>query len=154
MGKISETVRGTLGSEEEPFEGDVPIADVEKEICSIIDTAQKSGNRCKFVFDGFTHDTDEGFLKFIEQFGCPEWALFLTADAGTINSRWLAKNDPEGTEVPEDAQETIKADSVTNSARRQKLCVHFETFGERTSIKHMNTTTLSSIESVNKEINN
>jgi len=30
MGKITETVRGTLGSEDEPFEGDVPIAEVEK----------------------------------------------------------------------------------------------------------------------------
>ena len=30
MGKITETVRGALGSEEEPFEGDVPIAEVEK----------------------------------------------------------------------------------------------------------------------------
>ena len=44
MNKISETVRTNLSDPEgEPFEGDVPIADVEKEIVSLIDSAQKSG---------------------------------------------------------------------------------------------------------------
>ena len=84
MGKITETVRGALGSEEEPFEGDVPIAEVEKQIVADINAAQNSGQRCKFVFDGYTHETEAAFLAFIEQFGCPEFALFLTADSTTI----------------------------------------------------------------------
>jgi hypothetical protein len=103
MNAISETVKGRLGSEEEPFEGEVPIAEVETEIVNQINNAQKSGIRTKFVFDNYTHAKESEFLKFIEQFGCPEFALFLTADSTTIGSRWLAKNDPEGTEIPEEA---------------------------------------------------
>jgi len=32
MQKISESVKATLGSEEEPFEGEVPVAEVEKNL--------------------------------------------------------------------------------------------------------------------------
>lgn len=154
MAKISEAARGRLGTEEEPFEGDVPIAEVEADICALINEAKNSGRRTKFVFDGYIHATEEAFLAFIEQFGVPEFVMFLTAEAATVGARWLARNDPEGTEVPEDAQESIKADSATNSARRQQLCVHFEQFGGRVNILHLNTSQVSSIESTTKDLNN
>lgn len=36
MNKISEQVKAKLGTEEEPFEGDVPMPEVEKQICQTI----------------------------------------------------------------------------------------------------------------------
>ena len=36
MGKIAEQVKSTLGSEEEPFEGEVPIASIEKAVVDLI----------------------------------------------------------------------------------------------------------------------
>jgi len=154
MEKISEAARARLGTEDEPFEGDVPIAEVEADVAALINAGQSSGKRVKFVFDGYLHTSEEAFLKFIEQFGVPEFVLFLTAESATIGQRWLAKNDPEGTEVPEDALDQIKADSATNSARRQQLTAHFEQFGSRVNIMHLNTSLVSSIESTTKDLNN
>jgi dephospho-CoA kinase len=37
MGKIAEQVKATMGTEEEPFEGEVPIGDVEKAVVSTIE---------------------------------------------------------------------------------------------------------------------
>jgi len=39
MAKVAETVKASLGTEEEPFEGDVPMADVEKNIVATINAA-------------------------------------------------------------------------------------------------------------------
>lgn len=152
MNQIAADVKATLGSEEEPFEGEVPVADVEKAVVSKIHTAQASGKRCKFVFDGFSHSTDEAFFTFIEQFGVPEFLMCMTAEQATINERWCKKNEAE--EVGEEGTEAIKTDSSTNSARRQKFIAKFETFGGRVNILHLNTSQCSSIESTTKDLNN
>ena len=66
MAKISEEAKSRLGTEEEPFEGDVPISEVEADIVALINEAKNSGKRTKFVFDGYIHSTEEAFLTFIE----------------------------------------------------------------------------------------
>lgn len=152
MKQITENVKATLGSEEEPFEGEVPIADVEKAVSEKIRVAQSSGKRCKFVFDGFSQATDEAFFTFIEQFGVPEFLMCLTAETSTVNDRWCKKNEAE--EVGEEGAEAVKSDSATNSARRQKFITKFEQFGGRVNILHMNTTQVSSLESTTKDLNN
>jgi len=138
MKAIADGVKAGLGSEEEPFEGEVPIADVEKAVTEKIKTCQASGKRCKFVFDGFTHSTDEAFFTFIEQFGVPEFLMCLTAEQSTISDRWCKKEGAE--EVGEEGTEAIKKDSTENSARRQKFIAKFEQYGGRVNIMHMNTT--------------
>jgi hypothetical protein len=60
---ISEKVKSRLGTEEEPFEGEVPIKEVEKEISKIIEEGSKS--KTKYIFDGFTHKNHQDFLTFI-----------------------------------------------------------------------------------------
>ena len=37
MAQIADKIKATLGSEEEPFEGEISTADIEKEICSMIE---------------------------------------------------------------------------------------------------------------------
>ncbi len=53
MKLISEKVKSKLGTEEEPFEGEVPVKEVEKEIKKLIDEGSKS--KVKFIFDGYSH---------------------------------------------------------------------------------------------------
>ena len=50
---ISDKVKSRLGTEEEPFEGEVPIKEIEIEISKIIEDGSKS--KTKYIFDGFTH---------------------------------------------------------------------------------------------------
>ena len=88
-------------------------------IVKMIETQRAAGGRCKFVFDGFLHAEEGQFLEFIDQFGCPDFALFCTAAYETIKDRWCKKNEAEG--VPEDAEAELAADSEKNSQRRDNM---------------------------------
>ena len=116
MKDIAEKLRAKLGTEDGPFEGEVPVAEVEKEIVAVIASSKGAATKAKFVFDGYTHKTEEAFLSFTEQFGLPEFLLLLTAEFDTISKRLLSKE--EGEELTEDQRETLKEDSATNKARR------------------------------------
>lgn len=63
MNAISEDVRKRLSTEDEPFEGDVPLNEIEKDISNMIKSS--SGKRVCFVFDGFMHPNADDFIKFI-----------------------------------------------------------------------------------------
>ena len=117
MKDIAEKLRAKLGTEDGPFEGEVPVAEVEKEIVAVIASSKGAATKAKFVFDGYTHKTEEAFLSFTEQFGLPEFLLLLTAEFETISKRLLAK-DEGGEELTDDQRETLKEDSATNKARR------------------------------------
>ena len=62
MKQISEKVKSKLGTEEEPFEGEVPIKEVEKEIKKLIDEGSKS--KVKYIFDGYSHKSHTEFIDF------------------------------------------------------------------------------------------
>ena len=64
MKAITEKVRAKLSTEDEPFEGEVPVKDIEKEIVAIIAAGRAS--KTTFVFDGFTHSSAEDFIKFVK----------------------------------------------------------------------------------------
>jgi adenylate kinase family enzyme len=57
MKAVSDKVKGKLRTEDEPFEGEVPIAAVEKEIEAMINSMKAAQPQAKFIFDGFTHKT-------------------------------------------------------------------------------------------------
>jgi len=125
MGAIQTAVQAKLTPEgEEPVA--VPIAEVEKEVASIIAASQAGAGKAKFIFDGFLHETEEAFLTFVSQFGLPEFCFFLTAEEKHIKERWVkVKLEGEG-EVGEEDLGKIQADSEMNKARRAKLLAHFE----------------------------
>lgn len=70
-----------MGGEEGAFEGKVPIADIEKAICAQVNAKKKTA---RFIFDDFVHETEDEFLKFLEQFGQPDFVLFITAEEKTV----------------------------------------------------------------------
>jgi hypothetical protein len=58
MKAIESSVQARLTPEGEDAVA-VPIAEVEKEIVSIITAATSGAGKAKFIFDGFTHGTEE-----------------------------------------------------------------------------------------------
>ena len=100
------------GTEEGPFEGEIPLEEVEEEVLSTI----KNGKGKKFVLDDYIHPKEEQFISFTEKLGVPDFILFISADEQAIKDRWLKKNESE--EVPEDEIANMKANSASNAARR------------------------------------
>jgi len=55
MKKIQLEIKKKMGTDEEPFEGEVPIASVEKEILNILSQNTKNS---RFIFDDYLHKTE------------------------------------------------------------------------------------------------
>lgn len=102
MNAVSEGVRKRLSTEEEPFEGDVPMAEVEADICAMI----KGDAKCAYLFDGFNHKTPKEFLEWAcGAFGNPSYWLPVTCDKAAADDGWKKANDAE--DVAEEAAEEI-----------------------------------------------
>jgi len=71
MKAITEQVKVKLTPEDGEFEGEVPVADVEKEVADMINASRGSAVRTKFIFDGYTQADADKFLEFISPFGLP-----------------------------------------------------------------------------------
>jgi len=149
MKATTEKVKASKGTEEEPFDGPVPIAEVEAAIIEKIKQTQDTAAKAKFVFDGFTHESLDGFLKFTEQFGLPDFLLFLTAEEPVIKERYAKKAELD--DFPEDQLEALQEDSRNNRKLRSELAQHFEAHVNRVRI--MNLRTDGSIETTTKELN-
>jgi len=54
MKAITDQVKVKLTPEDGEFEGEVPIADVEKDAAEIINSCKGGAVRSKFIFDGYT----------------------------------------------------------------------------------------------------
>lgn len=101
MKAISEVVREGMKNEDgEPFEGDVPVESVEKEVATMISKAQAGSEKKKFLFDGFIHKNAEDFIAFLDQFGMPTFILKLNSSDKYLKERYCKKNEVE--EFPED----------------------------------------------------
>jgi len=96
MKAITEKIKESKGTEEGPFEGEIPIKEVEDNVMNAV----KSGKNQKFVFDDYTHTNEEDFIAFLEKIGVPDFVLFLTAEESAIKERYCKKNEME--EFPED----------------------------------------------------
>jgi len=94
MKASTETVRGELGTEDGPFEGDVPIEKVEANVMDQIDRKLAVNPKAKFIFDGYTHPNHEAFLAFTEKkIGCPEFIICCDAKDASIKTRWQKANE-------------------------------------------------------------
>jgi shikimate kinase len=74
MKSIRDDVKKSMGTEEEPFEGEVPIEKVEE--ATVKKVTQLKG---KIIFDGLIQTDGEAQIKFLENFGLPNFVLCLTA---------------------------------------------------------------------------
>lgn len=119
MGIVAEECKKRLKDPEaEEFEGDVPIEEVQKDICAIIAADRSSGLNVSYVFDGFHHKKSADFISWaVAEFGSPAFWLPVMCTKETAGNNWkkLPANegaDEVGEEVAEGGAifETEKAD--------------------------------------------
>ena len=92
---INDKVKASLGTEEEPFEGEVaPTPEIEKAAAAMI-KASTAGKRQKYLLDGYSliYKSPDDLLKFTSQFGVPEFVLDLTAPQAHIDKVFCASQE-------------------------------------------------------------
>jgi hypothetical protein len=78
MAHIAEECKRKLGTEEEPFEGEVPLEEVEKETISIVRRDKESSQQYTYIFDGYMQKNADAFVHwFSSEFGSPSFHLQL-----------------------------------------------------------------------------
>lgn len=106
MADLTEAVRKTMGDEDTPFEGEVPIEKVEEAVMKQIEDTKATSLKPKFVFDGYTHASHEAFWAFVQKLGMPDFAVFLTIEDANIKNRIKVKKELD--ELTEEHLDDIK----------------------------------------------
>lgn len=108
MDTVAEGCKKRLkGPDDDEYEGDVPVAEIEKDIVEMVNSSQAKGEKCCWVFDGYSHKSAKEFMDFATPvFGSPSWWLPVSCDVETASTEWKKLNDAE--DVPEEALEEIK----------------------------------------------
>lgn len=106
-----------MGTEEEPFEGDVPVDKIEAAVCEQVSADRAAGNKYTYLYDSWPQKSLGDFLKFAEgEFGLPTFTIHCNADKKTIEERYKKANETE--EISEDAQGEL--DDSNKRAEKQK----------------------------------
>lgn len=121
MSNIAETVRKSLGTEDEPFEGDVPNDKVEEAVLAEVAADRSRGDRFNYIFNGFTHKKASEFLDFANgQFGnCAYW-INCQCDAKVIEERYKKKNEMD--EIPEE----VTGELADQAKAAEAMCKEIE----------------------------
>ena len=57
-----------MGTDDELFDGEIPVADVEEAVAKPTRNHANSSQRVRFVFDEFSYKTEKEFVDFTSQF--------------------------------------------------------------------------------------
>ena len=102
---VAEAIRPRLETEEGPFEGPIPAAEVEKDISALISADRDAGERYFYLIDGQHHETVEEAATFLlNTLGRPAYLINCQADAKEIEGRFKTKNEITEDLGEEDAQ--------------------------------------------------
>jgi adenylate kinase family enzyme len=84
---FEDAVKKTMGTEEEPFEGKVPLDKVEDAIVKSIHNDRKAGVKAHYIFDFFPYETAQGFYNFsANKLKCqPDYVFDLTSGGVDIS---------------------------------------------------------------------
>lgn len=94
MVKLAESIKPRLDTEEAPFEGRVPDAEVEKDILAMVAADKAAGLKNFYLIDGQHHETVEASTKFLlDNFNAPKCMITCLSDAKEIESRFKEKNE-------------------------------------------------------------
>jgi adenylate kinase family enzyme len=151
MKAISEKLKASMGTEDEPFEGEVPAAGVEEAVVKFIRERTHVGKRVRFIFDGFAQKgatAGNDFVDFTSQFGVPKFLINLVASEETIKARYCKAKELD--DVPEDAVEEFKAAEEADIALRENLAAAVAPYDDRVTSLTLHTD--SSLESTVKEL--
>lgn len=95
MDNVTEGCKKRLKDPEaDEFEGEVPIEEVQKDICAIIAADRSSGSNVSYVFDGFNHKKSSDFINWaVAAFGTPAFWLPVMCTKETAGIAWRKAND-------------------------------------------------------------
>ena len=103
MNKIAEETRKKMGTEEEPFEGDVPMAKVQEAVLDMIESDRLNNNKFVYLFDSFTHKSPSEFINFAHKYiGFAQAWIHCHMEHKKIEERYKQAKEIEG-DLPEDA---------------------------------------------------
>lgn len=110
---IEESVKKTLGTEEEPFEGKVPLAKVEEAVVRMIEADRKHSKQ-HYIFDSFPlHTSAHDFHRFTsQQMRCAAPDYVFDVRAGGVELPMIVarqKKRLEAEELSEEQQAELKA---------------------------------------------
>lgn len=76
MAEIAAELKKKMGTEEEPFEGEVPLAKVEDAIRDIVAADKAANHKFVYLFESWLHKTTGEFLHYLNsQFGLPSFSI-------------------------------------------------------------------------------
>jgi len=151
MGKIAEDVKKKLGTEDEPFEGDVPVDKVEEAILEMVSKDRAANEKYMYIFNSWQHATATDFMNAIHgEFGLPNFCIHCTANKDTVDARWKEANDG-AEEVPEEAQAEI-AESEGKDKQNQEEFKNI--FAEANIAAKLHTVDTCTMEAANSALKN
>jgi hypothetical protein len=62
MAAIADDLKKKMGTEEEPFEGEVPIEKVEEAILELVSKDRAANSKYTYLFDGWLHKSTMDFI--------------------------------------------------------------------------------------------
>lgn len=122
--KIAESIRPRLDTEEGPFEGRVPEAEVEKDILKMVSTDKDNGNKFFYIFDGQYHESVDANANFLlSNLGAPSYMITCQADKADIESRFKEKNEIAD-DLPEEEKNNLneKRQQAEEDIERYRSC--------------------------------
>ena len=121
MKAIEEDIKKGKGTEEEPFEGDIELKEVEENVCAMVKADKNAGAKPTYLFDNWLHKSMGEFIAFANaQFGLPTFAIQVTCDKKVTEDRWKKMNEAD--EIGEEAAQELddenkKADKCNNEVQ-------------------------------------
>jgi len=108
MTSIASDIKKSMGTEEEPFEGEVDIKKVQEAILEMIQKNKESGKKITYLFSSWNHKSATDFLNFmVGSCGIPNFLIHSQCDKKTVEDRYKKKNEVE--EISQDVSDEIDA---------------------------------------------
>ena len=124
LAKIAEDIRPRLETEDGPFEGRIPDAEVEKDVLAIISADKNSGEKFFYIIDGQHHENVPAAADFLfKNMGAPTYIISCNANEKIIQDRYKEKNEI-GDELGEEDVAALKekATQAENDASAYRQC--------------------------------
>lgn len=143
MEQIAAELKKSMGSEEEPFEGEVSVDKVEAAIVKHIAHDRANSRKYTYLFDRWMHKSASEFLNFAQRnFGLPTFILNTTCDKKTAEERFKKKNETE--EINEEAAAEIEESA--KRAERQRIEIETALGANKSKVRIISLNTNDSLE--------
>jgi len=120
---IAEAIRPRLETEDGPFEGRIPDAEVEKDIKALVAADVAKGEKNQYIFDGLYHeDMGAGWTFLCNTFGAPTCVITTTASQKEIEARFrVSKEMGAEDEIGEEDKAALDEAAKKETDDAQKL---------------------------------